>query len=94
MNNSNDWLCTTCNIRIYGHKSTCLKCGAVREISKQIYNTNKPRYEQSMNMNYKISNISNRYYDWTCQKCNILIFGSKRFCYKCNTRNPYLPIDL
>lgn len=35
-----------------------------------------------------------KYYDWTCSKCNILVFGRNECCRKCFTRNPSLPVDL
>ena len=83
-----DWIC---NFRIFGNKKYCYQCKTTKNesINKDPYPINK-----SLNNEYKRFNKSDRFYDWTCSKCNFLVFGNKRYCYKCNTRNPILPVNL
>ncbi len=91
--NISDWICITCNYKIFGRKDKCSKCNYTRE-ENNVFSNNLPPMEKSSINLLDISSNSNKFYDWTCMNCNTLVFGRKRYCHICYKRNPFLPHDL
>ena len=70
-----DWNCPNCNIRIFGSKPACFKCGATR-------------HSRTATANNAAPTPSVKRPDWNCPKCGMLVFGSKPACFKCGVPNP------
>ena len=65
--------------------------------------TNEIKTNDIINLNSKIENkkISSpkkdnkvKYSDWSCLKCNLMIYGSKNECAKCFSKNPKILLGI
>lgn len=70
-----DWWCSNCSFKIYGHKDRCGKCGSRRPSNHQHSHTETREppvlYERDSTK------------DWYCHSCCFTIYGHKDRCGKC-----------
>lgn len=88
-----DWICDSCQARVFGSKSSCFKCNEPKGDSKVL------QFEVKNNKNF-VNSIFDHYVvlfhsqdapddggkreNWTCVSCNVEVFASKSECFKCH----------
>lgn len=83
-----DWDCPNCKVIIYGSKDKCNKCSCPNpkipfESKSESDLDSSNKLKLNLNFNKKVFRK-----DWICPNCNVLIYGSKDACKKCQFPNP------